>query len=86
MADGTATEADGGWFNSLGKPVPSDRLEATYELLVEMGYDPMETGMVLGVVAREMAHDNPERAQRYMRSLVGSDETLVMRALATMCH
>jgi hypothetical protein len=82
----TSTDPRGNWFDSLGQPVPAERLEATLELLVEHGYDRGEAVMVLGVVAREIAHDEPDRAQRYMRSFVGRDETLVIRALATMCH
>lgn len=78
--------AQGGWFASLGHPVPPHRLKAALGLLRHAGRNVGEGAMVLQVVCREMEHDEPERAQRYLRSWIGSDETLVLRVLSLLCH
>lgn len=77
-----------GWFDSLGKPVSQTRRQAAYQLLVGEGFDPGETAMVLTVVAREIEHDEPARAQKYLRSWMPPyhNETLLMRTLATLCQ
>lgn len=72
------------WFDALGKPVSPDGIALATALLVDHGYDEKQAGMVLWVVAREVTHDQPDRAQKYLRSFVGSNETLVLRCLATM--
>lgn len=72
------------WFEALGKPVHPSQRQAALDLLTDEGYNPGEAELVLAVVAREIEHDNPEAAIKYMRSFVGHSETLVIRALATL--
>jgi len=75
----------GGWFESLGKPVSPERKLLAVILLASLGYDAAESEITVMMVAREMEHDNPERCYRFMRSLCGDDEILVIRVLATLC-
>ncbi len=79
------------WWDALGKPVPQENLEATLALLIENEYPRWQSEIVLNIVASEIRNDNPDRAQRVMRSFVSDkdiggrgNETLVLRALATM--
>lgn len=75
----------GGWFDTLGRPVSQERKQAALDLLGREGYDSGEASMVLSVVCREIEHDEPARAQKYLRSWIGNNETMVMRTLASLC-
>lgn len=77
-------KATDGWFDALGKPVGEQRRREARDLLVSFGRDPEETALVITVIAREIEHDEPARAFRYARTFIGSDETLVIRTLATL--
>lgn len=82
-----------GWFDAFGHPVSQwQRLEAV-NLLVDNGYDRAQACLVVAVIAREVEHDEPQRAHAYARRFVyedhpdgkrHSDETLVIRLLATI--
>lgn len=76
----------GGWFDQLGKPVSPERAEAALDLLTEQGLHRGNASLVLSVVCREIRNDNPDAAQRYLRSFIGNDETLVLRTCATLCE
>lgn len=41
--------------------------------------------MVLTVVCRDMAHDNPDLVERPLRSWLEGTETVAMLTLATLC-
>lgn len=75
-----------GWLDACGSLVGQPGRQAAFDLLVGEGCDPGETSLVLTVVAREIEHDEPERAQQYLRSWLpaGGSETLLMRTLATL--
>lgn len=78
-------EAVDDWLNALGHPVPPEGLRAALDLLVGEGYDVTQASMVLTVVAREVEHDEPVRAQQYLRSFVGDRNlTLMYRVFAVM--
>lgn len=73
------------WFDALGHEVSQHSCAACCDLLVNEGYDVTEVLVTLSVVVREIRHDNPAAAVRYMESLVGrSNQTLVIRTLATL--
>lgn len=73
------------WFDALGKPVSEHGRRAALDLLVAEGYDAGEAAMVLTVVAREIEHDQPAQAMRYMESFVGRrHRTMLIRTLATL--
>lgn len=74
-----------GWFDALGHPVPERRRAAALDLLVRNGFDAKEATVVLGVVCREIEHDEPARAKRYLDTfLVRKNQTLVYMTLATL--
>lgn len=75
----------GNWFDALGNPVSQEGRAAACEWLVGEGLDPMEVDMVVAVVAREIEHDEPDRAQRYMRSLCDNRVDVATRAIAILC-
>lgn len=80
-----AEEVIDDWLNALGKPVTDEGKQAALDLLVGHGYNLSAAAMVLSVVAREVEHDQPERAQRYMRSFVGDRNlTLMYQVFAVM--
>jgi hypothetical protein len=74
------------WWNALGKPVPQENILYALDFLTDLGYDPAATQMVLAVVCREIEHDNPKLALRYLRSHLGrQNETLVLTCCAKLC-
>jgi hypothetical protein len=80
------------WFDALGHPICSWQRLAAVQLLETEGYDRAQACVVVAVIAREMEHDEPERACRYARSFVYDEhpdgpcrsETLVLRVLAAL--
>ena len=73
------------WFAALGNEISDTAFQATLAYLTDEGYNTGEAALVLNIVAREIRHDNPDRAFAYMRSFVGRFETVTYRALATLC-
>lgn len=75
------------WWEACGSLIGSAGRQAAFKLLVSQGCDPGETSLVLTVVAREIEHDQPERAQQYLRHWLPAcgSEILLLRALATLC-
>lgn len=73
------------WFDALGLPVNTSQRVACVDFLAAEGYNAGEAALTVSVVAREVEHDQPDRAIRYMRSFVGRHETVVLRALAVLC-
>lgn len=73
-------------FDALGKPVPAAGRKAAYDLLVEEGCDPGEAMVVVPLVAREVEHDNPDRAQSILRGWLPAhgSEVFLFRVLATL--
>lgn len=75
-----------GWLDACGSLVGTKGREAALTLLADNGCDRGEASLVLTVVAREIEHDNPDAAQRYLRSFLpaAGSETLLLRTLATL--
>lgn len=73
------------WFDAQGKPVPTERVEKVINLLAMATDEPMGN---IRVAVEHAAHfverDDPERALRTMRFLLGTNEGLVLRAFAVM--
>jgi len=72
------------WFDALGKPVIYEGRMRALRLLETHGYDRAEAAMVIDVVAREVHHDQPERAQRYLRTFLDDNLTMVYQVFAVM--
>lgn len=76
------------WFEALGRPVSDAGRQAALDLLLFGTDQPWaHCEMVLDVVCREIAHDEPDRAQRYLRSFLpaAGSETFLFRILAALC-
>lgn len=79
-----------GWLDALGKPVPGSNFIKCYEFVTEDCDLPGDEAVfVLELVCHEIAKDQPERAQKYMRSWMMDHqtynaETSVLRALAIL--
>lgn len=75
-----------GWWDALGHDVPVPRMVAAIDLLVDNGQNRGEAEIVIQLVAREIRHDNPDRAQRTLRSWLPAygSETLLLMVLATL--
>lgn len=74
------------WFDALGRDVPLAHQQRTHKLLVDEGFDPTVSGMIVVAVAREIRHDEPDRAQRILRNWLPQrgSEVLLFRILATL--
>lgn len=78
------------WWDALGKPVAAENVRAAADLLVDNGMGADYVALLLPLVVREIEHDEPERAQKVLRStvheLLGAygNETLVLMTLATL--
>ena len=76
------------WWDALGHNVNPGSYNAALELAAEWGChdgDRMKISMVLDVVCRELRHDNPDRAFKYIESMVGrTNQTAVYRLLAAL--
>jgi hypothetical protein len=85
------------WFSSLGHPVSEEGRRAATSLLVEWyGAHAGNARLVIDVVAREIEHDNPERALACLRSFVAEipalkspgrkwNENVVIQTCAYLC-
>lgn len=75
------------WFDALGHPVHQAGRQAAWELLVSQGLDADEASVIIPLIAREVEHDNPERAQKILRNWLPAhgSEILLMRTFAVLC-
>lgn len=73
------------WFAALGNDIPAGNRVAAVEFLTGLNYDKGEARSTIGRAAHYIAEDKPEEALATIRSLMGSDETGVIRVAAVLC-